>query len=157
MADSERGARVRFPPPFVFMLSLLAGVAMHYVVRATHIPIARTASLVAGLVIIALGVGLIAAARGWFVRTGQHPAPWKPSPSLIAEGPYRFTRNPMYVSMTTIQIGLGLALDIAWIALFAPLSLLAVHWIAVVREEEYLAAKFGAAYDEYRARVRRYL
>jgi protein-S-isoprenylcysteine O-methyltransferase Ste14 len=157
MTDSERGARVRFPPPLIFALSTLAGVAVHYSVHSGHVPIARTASLVAGIAVIVLGVSLVLSARIWFVRTGQSPVPWKPTPSLIAEGPYRFTRNPMYVGVTLIQIGLGLALDIAWVSLFAPLSLLVVHWIAVVREEEYLAGKFGAAYDAYRARVRRYL
>jgi protein-S-isoprenylcysteine O-methyltransferase Ste14 len=73
------------------------------------------------------------------------------------EGPYRFTRNPMYAGVTLFQLGLGLALNNVWIALFAPLSLLTVHFIAVLPEEKYLTEKFGANYKAYLRTVRRYL
>jgi len=156
-AGGERGARVRFPPPLVFALSTLTGVALQHFARGIHIPVARSTSVAVGVAVLVLAIALVASARVWFLRTGQSPVPWKPTPSLIAQGPYRFTRNPMYVGVTLIQVGLGVALDNAWISLLAPISLVLVHRIAVVPEEAYLADKFGAAYETYRARVRRYL
>jgi len=159
MTDSrtiERGANVRFPPPLVFLGFTLLGVVLRYVV--TPIPFPATAwTRLAGVLLLLTGVGIIVSARVWFVRTGQSPIPWKPTPELIVRGPYRFTRNPMYLGITLVQAGLGVALGNVWIALFAPVALLTVHMIAVRPEEEYLARKFGASYQQYRARVRRYL
>src|SRR5262249_11304470 len=75
----------------------------------------------------------------------------------VFKGPYRFTRNPMYVSVTAIQIGLGLAVGVLWISLLAPVTLATIHVTAVRREERYLSETFGRDYDDYRARARRYL
>ncbi len=152
--EKQRGARVRFPPPLVFLISTLLGVALHRYAIGLDWPIG---TLVIGIVVIALAVALLASAQTWFRRTGQSPVPWTPTPSLILRGPYRFTRNPMYVGMTMLQVGIGLVAGVPWIAMLALLSLAAVHWIAVVPEEQYLSATFGAPYDEYRARVPRYL
>lgn len=155
-ATAERGARVRFPPPLVFLGGILAGVGAARVVAAA-IPLGRTMRIAGGLVVLVAGVGLIVAARRHFVRTGQSPIPWKPSPELILHGPFRFTRNPMYVGMTLIQLGLGVAVDNAWISAFAIPALLIVHVIAVLPEERYLAEKFGESYRRYLGQVRRYL
>ena len=79
------------------------------------------------------------------------------SPSLVLEGPYRFTRNPMYVGMTLLQVAIGLALGIAWVVVGAALSLTVVHFAAVLPEERYLEEKFGEDYRQFCARVHRYL
>jgi protein-S-isoprenylcysteine O-methyltransferase Ste14 len=154
MSTTEEGARVRFPPPLVFLGTLALGVSCRWLIAPTPVP---TAVRVAGALAVALGVGLIISARVLFVRTHQSPIPWKPTPELIFGGPYRFTRNPMYVGATVIEIGLGAALPILWISLLAPLALLCVHFIAVRPEERYLSEKFGAPYTQYLERVRRYL
>jgi protein-S-isoprenylcysteine O-methyltransferase Ste14 len=107
--------------------------------------------------IILVGFWLIAEARKLFRRTGQEPAPWKPTPELVLSGAYRFTRNPMYLGMTCMQAGLGAAVNNLWITLLAPFSLLAVHFLAVVPEEKYLTEKFGESYRSYVGKVRRYL
>jgi protein-S-isoprenylcysteine O-methyltransferase Ste14 len=154
---SERGARVSFPPPLVFVSGILLGVVCRYAVGPAPAPFDRTIGLVVGVAVVMIGVGLIASARILFLRTRQSPIPWKPTPELIFSGPYRFTRNPMYLGMTVIILGLGLALDILWISLFAAPALLVVHFIAVLPEERYLSEKFGDSYREYLTRVRRYL
>jgi protein-S-isoprenylcysteine O-methyltransferase Ste14 len=104
-----------------------------------------------------VGLALMVAAVIEFRRTGQDPKPWKPTPELILRGPYRFTRNPMYVGLTLTQLGLGLALGHLWIALLAPCSLAVVHFMAVLPEERYLSDKFGNGYREYCRQIRRYL
>lgn len=154
--SGERGAKVRFPPPLVFLAFILLGVGIRY---AMPLPDPADGFLMraAGVAIILAGLWLMTGAWKLFKRTGQHPAPWKPSPELVLSGPYRFTRNPMYLGMACVQAGLGLALNNLWISLFAALSLLLVHFIAVVPEEKYLAEKFGESYTGYLIKVRRYL
>ena len=146
-------AAVRFPPPLVFLAALLGGIALGHFVPA---PVPRAVSF-AGIAVAACGVGLVVSARILFLRTKQCPTPWSPTPELILRGPYRFTRNPMYVGIATFLVGLGLAVDDVWISLCALPALAIVHVIAVQKEEAYLAAKFGDAYASYTARVRRYL
>jgi len=140
----------------VFLIFLLLGVALKYAVPAP-VPVSRAISAIGGIVILVIGLGFIASARIWFHRTGQNPAPWKPSPALILRGPYRFTRNPMYLGVTLVVLGLGLAANNLWISLFAFPALMIVHFIAVLPEEKYLSEQFGESYRAYVAQVRRYL
>ena len=152
----ERGADVRFPPPLVFLGFILLGVALRYIIGPIPFPEGGWLRLI-GIVVLLAGFILMLTALIDFRRTGQEPAPWTPSPELLEQGPYKWTRNPMYVGFTCIQIGVGLALGNIWISLMAPLALAVVHFIAVVPEERYLAEKFGSKYQDYRSRVRRYL
>ena len=153
---AERGARVRFPPPLVFLCGILSGLVVGQFAPAA-VPLGRAIRIGAGLLVLVAGVGFIVAARRHFVRTGQSPIPWKPTPALIFQGPYRFTRNPMYVGATLVQIGFGLAVNNPWISGFALPALLVVHLIAVLPEERYLSEKFGQSYKDYLGKVRRYL
>ncbi|HEY2745533.1 MAG TPA: isoprenylcysteine carboxylmethyltransferase family protein [Polyangia bacterium] len=83
--------------------------------------------------------------------------PWTPKTVLVAEGAYRFTRNPMYVAMFILQIAIGCAVGDLWIVLLAPAFLMTVHYTAVLGEEAYLEEKFGDEYRAFKRRVRRYL
>lgn len=146
-----------FPPPFVFLGLTLAGVALQRWLWPLTLPTDHPLRVGAGAAIAASGLTLVLNARLWFLRTGQHPAPWRPSPELLIKGIYRYTRNPMYVGITVFQLGLGIALGNGWIAALAPLALLIVHFLAVRPEEAYLSEKFGEAYLDYTSSVRRYL
>jgi protein-S-isoprenylcysteine O-methyltransferase Ste14 len=153
----ERGARVSFPPPLVFLGGLLLGLAANQWVRPAPFGVSRTVSITVGVLLMVVALVLVVSARILFSRTRQSPIPWKPTPELIFSGPYRFTRNPMYVGVTTFEFGLGLALNNLWIAAFGLWALLIVHVIAVRPEEAYLSEKFGDSYRTYLTRVRRYL
>jgi protein-S-isoprenylcysteine O-methyltransferase Ste14 len=154
--DPRGGARVRIPPPLVFLAFIAIGVALRYVVTPPPLPGSSTVQVVAGVVCIGWAVALGGWALGWFKRSGQDPAPWKESPSLVIEGPYRFTRNPMYVSMLVLQFGIGWVVGNVWIVYAALFALLVVHYTAVLPEEAYLEEKFGEPYREYKQKVRRY-
>jgi len=154
--SAERGANVRFPPPLVYIAFILLGVALRYA-APFPVPGPRFAAIAAGVAVLLAGLWLMADAWKLFARTGQHPAPWTPSPELVLAGSYRFTRNPMYLGMTCIQAGLGLELNNLWISALAAFSLLVVHFVAVVPEERYLSEKFGESYKGYFSKVRRYL
>ena len=151
------GANVGFPPPFVFLGLTLLGVALQRWAWPLMLPLTYSLRITAGAAIGACGLALVLNARLWFLRTGQHPAPWRPSPELLIKGIYRYTRNPMYVGITLFQLGLGIALGNAWIVALAPFSLLVVHFLAVRPEEAYLGEKFGKTYLHYTTTVRRYL
>jgi protein-S-isoprenylcysteine O-methyltransferase Ste14 len=155
--NRQGGANVRVPPPLFFVAGVAAGWALQNYGAA--LPLARSAQTVLFVAAVTgvAGLALILAALGLFRKTGQEPEPWKPSPELIGRGPYRFTRNPMYIGMFLLQCAVGFGVNNAWIVLFAPLALLGVHFTAVLPEERYLANKFGAGYLKYVARTARYL
>lgn len=155
--ESGDGAKVRFPPPLVAILSLLLGVAMHYSRPLARMPLSATARIALGVLIFIAGLIPAVWARIHFIRTGQSVIPWKPTPELIFQGPYRYTRNPMYVGLTLMQIGIGIAFDVLWISLLAVITLTIIHVIAVRPEEAYLTQKFGDPYRDYLNRVRRYI
>jgi protein-S-isoprenylcysteine O-methyltransferase Ste14 len=147
----QGGARVRVPPPVWFALAIVVGALL------PGLRLGIVASGPPGALLVATAVALLLWSVRWFRRTGQDLRAWTPSPELIHRGPYRFSRNPMYVGMTMFTIGIAGVLARGWIALLAPLALLAVHRTAVVREEAYLSETFGEPYREYMKRVRRYL
>ncbi len=156
-AEQDRAA-VRFPPPLIFVGALIAGWAIakwlwpvwldRWLDYSWSIPIG-SAVAVAGFVLAVLAVGL-------FRRTGQQPEPWTPTPEIITGGAYRYTRNPMYVAMALIQLGIGIAVLNPWMVVLVPISLWLTYLIAVRHEEAYLERKFGDPYREYKARVRRW-
>jgi len=158
MPQQDR-AKVRFPPPFVYLIvawgASLLGRAIGPAVAWAIAP--RSVWYGVALLTFLWGCWLMGSAFSGFLRTGQNPEPWKPTPELIIEGIYRLTRNPMYVGMAGWQIAWGFARQNLWVIVLTPLSLLGVYLVAVRQEEAYLEAKFGEAYIEYKSTVRRWL
>jgi protein-S-isoprenylcysteine O-methyltransferase Ste14 len=103
------------------------------------------------------GAILAASAIGIFVKIGTNPRPDRPSSVLAISGPYRFTRNPMYVSLTIIYVGIAVFMQSLWSVLLLPCVLLLIQRKVISREEAYLERRFGADYARYRSRVRRWL
>jgi protein-S-isoprenylcysteine O-methyltransferase Ste14 len=155
--DPRGGARVRLPPPLVLLVFIGAGVGLRYLIAPPPLPGGRAVQFAVAGVIVAVALFIGGSAVGLFKKSGQNPAPWKPSPSLVLQGAYRFTRNPMYVGMTLILVGIGFALDDLWLVIGAALFLVVVHYTAVLPEEAYLDEKFGDDYRAYKKKVRRYL
>ena len=139
-----------------FLAGVASGWALQRFGNALSLAKSADVALIAGIVTGLAGFALVLSALAIFKKTGQEPEPWKPSPELIGRGPYRFSRNPMYVGMLLLQCAVGLGVNNAWIVLLAPLALLAVHFTAVLPEERYLSGKFGADYLKYVARTSRY-
>jgi len=103
------------------------------------------------------GAALIASAIGLFRNIGQDPAPWTATPEIVTEGIYRVTRNPMYVGMALLQLGIGVALANGWMVVLIPFVLVIIYAIAIRHEEAYLERKFGEGYLVYKRSVRRWL
>ena len=153
----ESGAAVRFPPPLVPLIALGVALALEAAIGPIFPEPTGPARWLIGAALLLAGFGSIASAGGLFRKTGQDPKPWKPSPQLIAEGIYRWTRNPMYLGMCLSQAGLGILLGTVWAVALVPVTGLVIYRIAIQHEETYLRNKFGADYETYLGRVRRWL
>ena len=92
-----------------------------------------------------------------FRRARTTILPFRSASALVRNGPYRFTRNPMYLGMTLAYFGLSLAFNTAWPILLLPIVLVAMVKLVISREESYLAAVFGDDYRAYTREVRRWL
>jgi len=111
-----------------------------------------------GLLPLALGLVLLLwCVRDFYVSGRGTLAPWSPPKHLVTTGLYRYSRNPMYVAVTTMLMGWALAFASPALALYAAIVVVAFHLRVVFGEEPWLARTHGAAWDEYRARVPRWL
>jgi len=141
-------------PPLLYLAALLAGVVLQWLVPLT-LPLPSVARW-AGLLLALLGIGFAVVARREFERAGTNVNPTQPATMIVSSGPFRFTRNPMYVAMAVGWIGVTLATRNGWYLAFYPILLAIMHWGVIRREERYLERKFGDTYAEYKRRVRRY-
>jgi protein-S-isoprenylcysteine O-methyltransferase Ste14 len=112
----------------------------------------RLRTIVVGAV---LGLGLWSVVL--FRRGGQSENPWKPTPAIEESGPFRFTRNPMYLQMVLICIGLSVVLMNWWLLALTPVVMWLLQRLAIEPEEAYLERKFGAVYLAYKRKVRRWI
>ena len=148
-------AGVKVPPPLIYMLGLLVGVGIEQLVPTPNLP--GPVALAAAGVGIAASLYLDGGATRNFLRAGTRMEPWKPSSVLVTTGPYRFTRNPMYVGMACLYLGASLAFGYLWSAALLPVVLLVIDRAVIAREERYLTRRFGEPYLKYREQVRRWL
>ena len=159
-ASAPRSPGVRFPPPTLFVAGWLLGWLLEARVHRLHLVGAdgpHWPLLMGGTSLVALGLLVIAAGLLTFFRARTAIMPHHAASRLVTHGPYRFTRNPMYVGMTLLHTGLALRADMGWPLLLLPLVLLTLVRLVIRREERYLASAFGAEYEDYRRRVRRWL
>ena len=144
-------------PPLIFLGFLAAAVVLEAIVPLP-VPVAHSlARYVAGAVLAAGGFVMIATGTRRFVAAGTNVPPTLPTTALVVDGIYRRTRNPLYLGLTLVYLGLGVAAGSVWaIGLLVPL-LWVINVGVVKREERYLERKFGDAYRDYKARVRRWI
>ena len=151
----EETSGVRFPPPLLYLAGFLAGVALEAAAPVDRPPLAVT--LAATAITLAAWWHFDGRATVAFMRARTSMIVMKPSTTLVTEGPYRLTRNPMYVGMAFLYIAIAFAVGLVWPLAFLPFVLIAVDRLVIAREEPYLLRRFGAPYADYAARVRRWL
>ncbi len=146
---------VRVPPPLVYLGAVIGGWLLD---RSVPLPIGRGTWLTVGAwLLVAAWAVLGASSIGLFRRKGTSMLPFRPASALVATGPYRFTRNPMYVALALLTLAFALFLNTWWIVVLLIPALLAVQQFVILREEGYLRREFGAEYDAYARRVRRWV
>lgn len=157
-ADND-GAAVRFPPPLIPLFAILIGVGLGFL-----LPLGVGVALptpgrywVGGTIVAAslLGLGLWSVLL--FRGSGQSVIPWTETPEILIRGPYRFTRNPMYVQMVLVCIGFTIILANGWILMLTPVCAWLLNEFAIKPEEAYLEKKFGDSYRNYKKQVRRWI
>lgn len=153
MSSKDRGAAVSFPPPFVFIGLLLTGPLVERFVTVPPLGL----SWPLGAAIAIAGLALIGAAIGLFRQRGENPEPWTPTNGIVDTGLYAYTRNPMYLGMALAHLGLAIVFSSLVSLVLLPVAILIIQTQAIAREERYLEAKFGAAYRDYKTRVRRWI
>lgn len=142
------------PPPLYPLAALGASWALE---RWAPLPDVPLAGRVAGLLVAVAAVALALWAAATLLRHRTPVDPYRATKALVDQGPYARTRNPIYLALVLGAVGIGLAAGWLWAV---PLSLFAgvlLHVVVVLREERYLASKFGEAYASYRSRVRRWV
>jgi protein-S-isoprenylcysteine O-methyltransferase Ste14 len=156
--------RVRFPPPLIYLGALLLGIGVDQLI-GTRSGLARlhgfglSAEVRIWIAVAVLAAGLIIGllAAGLFRRAGTDVKPWRSSTALVTDGPYRWTRNPMYLGMSLVYVGLAFAADsLAALLLLIPVVII-IQTQVIAREERYLEGKFGDEFRAYKTRVRRWL
>lgn len=110
-----------------------------------------------GALLFAAGAVMMLAAAGLFRRLGTNIPPSRPTTLIATTGPYRWTRNPMYLGMALVYAGIAVCFDGAIALALLPLVLIVIQRQVIAREERYLEAKFGDDYRRYKAKVRRWL
>ena len=154
-SDEQDKAGVVAPPPLIYLGSLVLGMLLNRRFPITFLPRRIARSL--GWPLLGVGVLLI----GWFewaMRQARTPAnPYKPVSQIVTQGPFQYTRNPAYLSMTMIYTGISSLANALWAIVLLPVALLVIQRGVIEREECYLEGKFGEEYLRYKARVRRWI
>lgn len=146
------------PPPLIYFGFLLAGWTLDRFVTTLAFPWTLNLPVkIAAVVLIVGGLLIEMWAGGLFKKAGTNVVPWSPSTALVIEGPYRYSRNPMYVGFTLTYLGLALGLQSPSALILLIPCLLVMTWGVILREERYLTARFGQAYLTYKQGVRRWL
>jgi protein-S-isoprenylcysteine O-methyltransferase Ste14 len=154
-SDEQDKAGVVAPPPLIYLGPLVFGLLLNRRFPITFLPRRIARSL--GWPLLSGGVLLI----GWFEWAMRHagtPAnPYKPVSRMVTEGPFHYTRNPAYLSMTMIYTGIASLANALWAILLLPVALFVIQRGVIEREECYLERKFGEEYLRYKAQVRRWI
>ena len=148
---------LRIPVPWVFVLTYIIGAALEHAVPLLAGNGGLRGISVAGGVLFAIGATI----AGWGLLTFRlartTTVPGKASSRLVSWGPYRFSRNPMYVGLIVAYLGEAGILRQVWPVILLPLTVAYVNWIVIPVEESKLREVFSEDYDRYRKRVRRWL
>ena len=156
MDDTADTAQVIIRPPLAWGLAVIAGLALNWLVPLPFLPADLPARWLGAMVFV-LALALLAWAIVTVTRAGSNVPTYLPTIGIVESGPYRFTRNPIYLGMILGLIGLAIAFDNLWLVMMLVPFALVIRYGVVTREEAYLERKFGDVYRGYRSRVRRWL
>lgn len=156
MSDSQHEtAGVIAPPPLLFVGGLALGQLVHKAVPRGFVPQRWRVPL--GVALVGGGGALAGWAFTTMRRAHTSPEPWRPTTAIVMHGPFRYTRNPIYVAFTLIYVGLAAWRNSLATLLLLPAVLTVLRRGVIEREEAYLERRFGDEYMQYKARARRWV
>ena len=144
----------RVRPPQVYLGTIALGLVLHFVWPVQLIP--RRVAIAGGAIVIVLAVALFISAVRTFRAAGT-PVPGNlPTTIIVNTGPYRFSRNPIYLAFSLLQLGLALCINSLTMLIMLVPAVAIMSFVVIPREERYLEAKFPTQYLPYKATVRRW-
>ena len=149
MQQSNSGVRIF--PPAIHLVAIALGFLLQW---AAPVPIGGTR--IPGYLLVALALALMIWSVIVMSRAGTTPNPTRPTTALVTHGPFRLTRNPMYLAWEILIVGVGVAAHAPWVILMAVPAAFVTRRLVIDKEERYLAAKFGPEYQDYKTHVRRW-
>jgi protein-S-isoprenylcysteine O-methyltransferase Ste14 len=153
--DEQDNPGIKVPPPLIYLLPLLLGLILDRRAHVSFLP--RGVARVLGWPLVGGGMALAV----WFARTMREADTTmhinKPVSTLVQDGPFRYSRNPGYLSLTMLYAGIAVLRNTLWAILLLPLVLYVVQREVIEREERYLERTFGEEYLDYKTRVRRWV
>jgi protein-S-isoprenylcysteine O-methyltransferase Ste14 len=149
------GPGVRIHPPLIYAGSILGGLGIDRM-WPLPMPLDLHGPLYSGI-LLALVLVLAGLCIFEFQRAGTDVRPDRPDNALITSGPYRHSRNPLYIGLTLVQVAAAVWFDNAWVLAMTAVSVIVITRYAIRREERYLERLFGATYLDYKQRVRRWI
>lgn len=152
---NEDHPKVRVPPPLIFLGYLIGALIVNWAVPFPMPWI--SASRVVGGVLVATGFFIDGWAFAQMVKAHTSPDPREATTAIVTGGPYRFTRNPIYLGFFSIYLGFTLLAGTLWGLIASPFLFWTVTHSVIHAEEIYLEEKFGEEYTHYRSRVRQWL
>ncbi len=153
--DEREHAAVVAPPPLIFLSALGVGFWLDRRLGTGSIP--AKVRIPVGAAAVLAGTTLMRSFVQAFRRAGTPLDPYKPSATMVTDGPYRLSRNPGYLGMTVTYVGITLLADAPGALAPLPIALAVLDHGVIVREEQYLERRFGPSYLEYKQRVRRWI
>jgi protein-S-isoprenylcysteine O-methyltransferase Ste14 len=142
-------------PPLVYLISLVSGAVLQLARPLPFFPEALAVPL--GVFLVVVAVALFSYSLTEFRAAGTPVPARKPTTVVVRTGPYRFSRNPIYLAFSLLQLGVAIWVNSVWLLATLAAAVAIIHYVAIRREEEYLEQKFGAEYLDYKASVRRWL
>jgi len=155
MDDASRSPGIKVPPPVFAVLAALGG----WLLQAAW-PLPAPAGFwrsVPACLLLAAGFAVALWGAATLRRHRTTVRPDRAATALVEDGPYAFSRNPLYLALCILTLGFGFLLRAPWIFILWPLLALALDRFAIAKEEAHLAARFGGAYEAYKRRVRRWI
>jgi protein-S-isoprenylcysteine O-methyltransferase Ste14 len=156
MDHEAENAEVIVRPPLAWAVAIILGLAVNWLLPLPFLPAGIPVGWLGALVFV-LALALAVWAVITISRAGSNVPTNQPTTVIVESGPYRFTRNPIYLGMFLGLVGLAIAFDSLWLLLMLVAFALVIRYGVVAREEAYLERKFGNVYGAYRSRVRRWL
>ena len=154
--NTDDHPQVKTPPPIIYLGVFILGVVFHWLFP-WHISRCSSCTLLPGIMLL-IGSLIIAVWSFVYFRIRKTSLiPYCPTNTLIIDGPFKQTRNPLYLAALFLYLGLSLFFNLAWPLLFSVLQIPAMHYLVILPEEVYLEGKFGDQYREYKKTVPRWL
>lgn len=146
---------IKLPPPVLFLASILLGLSIQRLAPLGLIGGGLGGTL--GLLLVVAGLSLVVLAARELFKARTTVRPDRGATALITNGPFRISRNPIYLGFALLQVGIALCSNNLWILLLLGINVVLLNRLVIAREERYLEAAFGKVYRDYSSRVRRWI